>query len=55
VCDKDVITLDAGATAVAGGDPALDPMLDGVNLMPFLIGVDKGNPHCSFPGVPNLR
>ena len=47
VYDKGVITLDAGATAVAvaRGDPASDPMLDGVNLMPFLMGVDGGNPH----------
>ena len=47
VFDKGVNTLDADATAVAvaGGDPALDAMLDGVNLMPFLTGDDKGNPH----------
>ena len=47
VFDKGVNTLDAGATAVAvaGGDPASDPMLDGVNLTPFLTGRDKGAPH----------
>ena len=40
VFDKGVNTLDAGATAVAlaGSDPAKDPMLDGVDLIPFLTG-----------------
>lgn len=47
VYDKGVSTLDAGATAVAlaGLDPAQDPMLDGVNLIPFLSGKDNGDPH----------
>jgi arylsulfatase A-like enzyme len=47
VYDKAVITLDAGATAVAvaGGDPSSDPMFDGVNLMPFLTGENRGIPH----------
>ncbi len=47
IFDKGVNTLDAGATAVAlaGSDPAKDPMLDGVNLMPFLTGKSKGEPH----------
>lgn len=47
IYDKGVSTLDAGATAVsvAGGKPEQDPMLDGVNLIPFLTGKTKGNPH----------
>ncbi len=47
IFDKSVSTLDAGATAVAlaGSDPAKDPMLDGVNLIPYLTGKDKGEPH----------
>ena len=47
VFDKGVITLDAGATAVAlaGGEPAEDELLDGVNLMPYLKGEKSGNPH----------
>ncbi len=47
IFDRGVSTLDAGATAVAlaGGDPASDPMLDGVNLMPYLTGNAKGDPH----------
>tara|TARA_B110000483_G_C18187306_1_gene539477 strand:- start:172 stop:1752 length:1581 start_codon:yes stop_codon:yes gene_type:complete len=47
VLDKGVITLDAGATAVAlaGGDPAADSLLDGVNLMPYLKGEKTGDPH----------
>lgn len=46
VFDKPVSTLDAGATAVAmaGSDPAKDPMLDGVDLMPFLTGKKQGEP-----------
>ena len=46
VYKKPVNTLDAGATAVAlaGSDPAEDPMLDGVNLMPFLTGKKQGEP-----------
>jgi arylsulfatase A-like enzyme len=46
VYDRGVSTLDAGATAVAlaGGDPASDPMLDGVNLVPFLTGKATGAP-----------
>ena len=38
IYDHGVITLDAGATAVAaaGGNPASDPLLDGVDLLPAL-------------------
>jgi uncharacterized sulfatase len=40
-----VISLDVAATANAlAGQPA-DPALDGVNLMPYLTGKDKGRPH----------
>lgn len=47
VFDRGVSTLDAGATAVAlaGSDPAEDPLLDGVNLIPFLTGKASGEPH----------
>jgi len=47
IFDKGVNTLDAGATAVAlaGSDPAEDPLLEGVNLMPFLTGKDDSDPH----------
>jgi len=46
VFDKSVITLDAGATAVAiaGGVPEKDVNLDGVNLVPYLTG-KNGLPH----------
>jgi arylsulfatase A-like enzyme len=46
VFEKPVNTLDAGATAVAlgGSDPSKDPMLDGVNLMPYLTGKKQGDP-----------
>lgn len=47
VYDRGVSTLDAGAMAVAaaGGQPEKDPLLDGVNLIPFLKGDLKGEPH----------
>lgn len=47
IFNKGVSTLDAGATAVAiaGLDPGQDPLLDGVDLIPFLTGKDSGEPH----------
>jgi arylsulfatase A-like enzyme len=47
VFEQGVSTLDAGATAVAlaGLDPSQDPLLDGVNLLPFLTGEASGEPH----------
>jgi uncharacterized sulfatase len=45
IYDHPVTSLDVAATsiAVAGLDP--DPQLDGVNLVPFLSGNEKGAPH----------
>lgn len=40
-----VITLDVGATAVALAGLPEDPMLDGVNLIPFLTGKNNAAPH----------
>lgn len=40
-----VITLDVGATACSLAGLPADPMLDGVNLMPFLTGKNKAAPH----------
>ncbi len=47
IFDRGVSTLDAGATAVAlaGSDPAQDPLLDGVNLVPYLTNRAEGEPH----------
>ena len=47
VYDKGVMTLDAGATAVAvaGGEPAKDTNLDGVSLIPHLTGKNNELPH----------
>ncbi|MBT4799323.1 MAG: sulfatase-like hydrolase/transferase [Verrucomicrobia bacterium] len=44
---RGVSTLDAGAMAVAaaGGFPEKDPLLDGVDLIPFLKGDVQGDPH----------
>jgi len=45
VYEKPVISLDVAATAVAvAGQPA-DPILDGVNLMPYVLGEKPGAPH----------
>jgi uncharacterized sulfatase len=40
-----VITLDVAATAVELSGLPRDPELDGVNLIPFLSGREKGAPH----------
>ncbi len=40
-----VIALDAGATACALAGLPDDPLLDGVNLLPFLTGKSAGAPH----------
>ncbi len=40
-----VITLDVGATACSLAGLAHDPVLDGVNLIPFLTGENKAAPH----------
>jgi arylsulfatase A-like enzyme len=47
VYDKGVMTFDAAATAfaVAGGDPAKDTRLDGVDLIPFLTDKNSQAPH----------
>ena len=47
VDDRPVIQLDVTPTAlaVAGGTPAPDKPLDGVNLMPYLTGKQSGQPH----------
>lgn len=47
VYEKPVISLDILPTALAaaGTKPAASPAIDGVNLLPFLQGQDKGTPH----------
>ena len=45
VYDKPVISLDVAATAVALAGQPHDVKLDGVNLIPFLSGENKGFPH----------
>ena len=45
VFDAPVINLDVAATANALAGLPTDEKLDGVNLMPFLLGEKKGNPH----------
>lgn len=42
---KPVISLDVAATAVALSGAKDDPELDGVNLIPYLTGVNQGEPH----------
>lgn len=43
--DKPVISLDVAATANAVAGLSDDPVLDGVNLVPYLTGVKVGMPH----------
>jgi len=43
--DAPVISLDVAATAVALAGLPADRALDGVNLMPFLLGEKTGSPH----------
>jgi uncharacterized sulfatase len=45
VFDKPVISLDVAATAVAAAGLPKDPVLDGVNLAPFLKGEQNSSPH----------
>jgi uncharacterized sulfatase len=45
VYDKPVISLDVAATAVAAAGLPNDSLLDGVNLAPFLKGVQTSSPH----------
>jgi len=45
VYDKPVISLDVAATAVAAAGLPKDPLLDGVNLAPFLKGEVNSFPH----------
>lgn len=45
VYHKPVISLDVAATAVAVAGLETAPELDGVNLIPFLSGTQKGPPH----------
>jgi len=46
VYDRPVISLDAGATALAVAGVKTKPgEIDGVNLMPYLAGGKKGEPH----------
>ena len=47
VYDKPVISLDILPTAIAAAGGTVDPAwkLDGVNLLPFLRGENKGTPH----------
>jgi len=42
---KPVISLDVAATANAFAGLPKDPSLDGVNLVPYLTGLDAGTPH----------
>jgi uncharacterized sulfatase len=44
-CDQPVISLDVAATAVALAGLPHDKQLDGVNLIPFVTGQNKGAPH----------
>ncbi len=50
VYTQPVISLDMYATAVAeaGGQLPKDRIYDGVNLIPFLTGQDKGTPHAAL-------
>jgi arylsulfatase A-like enzyme len=43
--DRPVIALDVAATAAALAGLPADPALDGVNLMPYLLGQKTGAPH----------
>ena len=43
--DKPVINLDVASTAVALAGQPHDEKLDGVNLIPFVTGENKGSPH----------
>ena len=45
VYDKPVSSLDVASTAVALAGQPHDDKLDGVNLMPFVTGENKGSPH----------
>lgn len=45
VYQNPVISLDVAATATAISGQVADPTLDGVNLLPFLTGENKGRPH----------
>jgi uncharacterized sulfatase len=45
VYTQPVISLDAAATAVAVAGLPEDPVLDGVNLLPYLTGEKSGAPH----------
>jgi arylsulfatase A-like enzyme len=45
VYDAPVINLDIASTAVALAGLPHDPVLDGVNLIPFVKGEKKGSPH----------
>ncbi len=45
VCEQAVISLDVAATALAMAGLPASPDLDGVNLIPYLTGADKGSPH----------
>lgn len=48
VYDRPVISLDVAATAVALAGQPVDPSLDGVNLMPYVLGENRGEPHESL-------
>lgn len=45
VYEKPVTAFDIGATALALAGVKAEPALDGVNLMPFLLGKQEGLPH----------
>lgn len=45
VYDRPVIALDATATALVAAGLKLDETIDGVDLLPFLTGDQKGDPH----------
>lgn len=45
IYEKPVLNLDVAATAVALAELPHDDQLDGVNLMPFLLGMQTGPPH----------